>query len=159
MKKGFSILEILVVLAIVGALAATLIPLMFRNKPTENWTHVLTEFNNVASLAVQASIEQNKVCRLTVEKNSDGGGTFSASIQKVGFPSGEDRLRKGVGAKTHKPVYEALSGTFIKDVFTLSKNISIADVWTPNKESEDGSPGKSCFIMPRGLTQKLIIHL
>ena len=72
-RPGFSLLELIVVMAIIGVLVASLTPFLLRRPQAQEWPQVTAEINNLTAAAVQTAMIKNRVCRLTVEPKKSGG--------------------------------------------------------------------------------------
>lgn len=151
MKKSqaFSLIEILVVVAIMALIATTTLPRMLKQGSDTKWPHVLGEFNNLVFFARQEAILQRKVLRLTFQVNP-------IPPDAIYLESEEQDTEK-----PDKKVFKLYKGFGFETKYELPKEVRIVAVYQQGKEQLELNNGKFayCYVVPDGIMEDVLIRL
>lgn len=148
-NRGFSLLELMVVIALIGAMMAIVVPRIRGKNPKQEREEFLTQLNALTKFAWQ-------------------NGVTSGKVQKIVFNFETNRITvwESTGKKDSKgelittQVKKAYQGTTIKILpHLILKNFYIEGFDEVAKYGAGGSvTDVHFFIMPGGLTQSVIIN-
>lgn len=151
MKKSqaFSLIEILVVVAIMAIIATTTFPRMLKQGSDTKFPHVLGELNNLAFYARQEAILQRKVFRLSFQVNTQTPDVIVIESEE------KDKEKPG------KTIFKPYEGLGFQAKYELPKEIKINAVYQQGKEQLELNKGKVayCYIIPDGIMEDLLVRM
>jgi prepilin-type N-terminal cleavage/methylation domain-containing protein len=144
---AFTLIEIMVVVAIIGIMATTIIPRLMRRPPSAEWPSILEEVNNLTSFARQEAIANQKIYRLKFKTN-DKNPHFVIIEEEKKHPEKKD-----------KKIYEQIISP-LPTKYEFSKHIKISGLYMGKTEMLEENKGEGfCYVIPDGLVQDILIHL
>jgi len=143
-KAGFSIMEIMIGLLIIGLGASIVVPRLLRRSPAIEWPGIQQELNNVLYFARQEAITSQKIHRLAFAQKKR---TITVEIE-----DGESKP----GVPKYTPVYS----TYFTTVYELPEQLSFGFVKLGKKELFSENKGMGyCYVVPNGLIQEVVVEL
>ena len=148
-KSAFTTIELLLVIVIIGVMAAMTIPRIIRKSPDSSWEHVTFEVNNLAHFARQESIAKQKMHRLAFISGLRGKELLRVEIE-TDDPEKPDRL-----------LFKPTTSEYFTPRYELPKHIYLNAVYKGKEDKLDGKTVKraSCHFIPHGLVEEVTIHL
>jgi len=143
-KFGFTLVEILVAIAIIGLLATIVPPLFRQAQPAAEREKFITQLNALMKFAWNNSIETGKVHRIT----------FFLDKKRVAVAIDQGKKKKPI------PVQRAYSDTWI----TIPRQLEVKNFYINGKDefARYGAKGATdpwLFIFPQGLSQSIVINM
>lgn len=148
LRSAFTFIEITVVLALIGVIAAVLLPRLVRRSPAVEWKNILDDFNNIVSFTRQEAVANQKVYRLTF-KSSGEQGLDTIMIEE----------EKDDPDKPGKKIYPIVFSYYFTTTYTLAKGVKLSAVYIGKQNQLDEKGGAHCYIIPDGLVQDVIIRV
>lgn len=147
-KKGFSILELLIVIAIIGMLSAVLVPNFQGKTPRYEREQFIARFNTLVQYGWQQALLTHKVHRITVDV---GKKLISLTVE-----SGEkDKAGEGVYKSLSNPVQE--TECIIPDQVNI-KQFFIEGFDMMAKFSRSKTASVWFYIIPEGMVQSVVMN-
>ncbi|MCK4650972.1 hypothetical protein KAT08_02230 [Candidatus Babeliales bacterium] len=148
-SRSFTLLEILLVLAIIVSMSALITPWMFRKKPEVEWRAVLDELNNLISFARQESIATRKTYRLVFK------------LSRVGQDFIEVEREERDAEKPEKKIYKRVHSEYLTTKYIFPSQIKMVAFYQKSRENlfEKNKGSAYCHIISNGLVQDCIIHM
>jgi len=148
-RPGFTLLEILVAIAIIGLLATVVVPNIFPDRPREEREKFIDKLNALMSFAWQNSMFTEKVHEVTF--------SFKKRIVSLKLEGEKDKY----GKAQYRPVQRA----YVKTEIEIPKQFEFRNFYVNSKGTKmiDAMPkakdGEAYFyIVPDGLSQEVIIN-
>lgn len=143
-RKAFTLLEILVVMALIGVMTTFILSQLSKRKPNMDWLAVTQEINNLLLFARQEAIASHKVHRLV----------FRSDLIFV-----EEELINKRGKATEY-AYRPVASLSASSRYELPAGITIDAVYAQKKDSFKEQGGQAfCYIVPDGLIQPVKLFL
>lgn len=146
-SSGFSLIEIMVVVALVGVLISMIIPRLTRRSPSSEWKTILSEFNNLTLLARQESIAEQTIFRLKFSRNN--------------FPAVDtitvERLSKT--SPDGKQEFVQASSPYLATKYELSEAIRFRAIFQGKQNLLQENNEAFCYVIPDGLVQDIYVQL
>lgn len=148
-KRGFTLLEILVVLAIIGIMATIIVPNLKNLLPRREREAFVGKLNALTRYAWQHALIERKVHKISVN--------FEKKLMWVEMAT--DVLKDG------KPEFARIKGAYLNTSIVIPSSIQIKNfIIEGYDEMSRYGPGSKLqeswfFIMPDGLTQTVTINL
>lgn len=148
-RTGFTLLEILIVLALIGLLGAVIVPNLRRVTPRYERDQFIARLNALVQLGWQQAVIQH-------------------TIHQVIFNIGEKRvaLSQDTGKRdaTGDPVFETVKGLYLSTSFELPAQFNIKQFFIEGFDEMSRFVGRKTaelwfYIVPEGMTQDVIINL
>jgi len=147
-RRGFTLIEVMVVVVVIGILATMVLPRLTRKSPSAKWENVLDDLNNLVYFARQESISDHKTYRLHFIVDKDGIATVQIEIEDV------DPEKPGA------TVFPRIKPMFFKPTYTFPKEIELKAVYHNREEELEANKNNAyCYIIGNGLVQQTILHL
>lgn len=158
-RPGFSILELMVVMMLIGVMTAAVGPFLFRRPTARDLKQVAAEINNLAGLATQTAMLKSHVCRLTIERRPAGG--VVTVEQESSTPQAATEKGTITIGQTDPTKFELVEPGSTGNRYELPKNIVIEHIKLAKKQSESEEKASvfRCYVMPHGLFQSIEIDL
>lgn len=146
-SPGFSLIEIMVVVALLGLLLAMVMPRLSRRAPSSEWKTVLSEFNNLAQFARQESIAEQAVFRLNFSrgKNPAPDTVTVERLSKIG-PDGKQEFTQA-------------SSPYLPTKYELAETIRFRAVFHGKQDQLQEGGQAFCYLIPDGLVQDTYVQL
>ncbi|MDQ5890972.1 MAG: hypothetical protein QG604_846 [Candidatus Dependentiae bacterium] len=142
--SAFSLIEIMIGLAIIGIGASMVMPRLLRRSPTIEWPALNQELNNILYFARQEAITTQKVHRLT----------FNKKKRSITVEAREGDTEKGV------PKYVSVYSTYFTAEYEFPEQITLEWVKLGKKDLFDEHKGIAwCYVVPNGLVQDVSVKL
>lgn len=149
-KSGFTLIEIMVALVLIGILATFVVPNLQRSVPSYERKKFISHLNALFGLAWQ-----NAVVSRAVHKVS-----FDFGKKKVSIAAATDaQTREG------KPVFKPMQSPYLKTSLDIPDNLQIKNFFIEGFDELSRYAGGTAtaeswfYIVPEGLTQPIIINL
>ena len=138
-NAGFSLLEILVVMFIIGLGASFVMPRLVRRAPNIEWPNVRDEMNNMLYFARQEAITTQKVHRLVFDQKK--------RVLTVQVDAGKDSKGK------HR--FTQTESMYFTSTYELPEQLSLRSVTMGKKQLLEESKDRKayCYVVPHGLVQ------
>jgi len=143
-SKGFTLLEILIVIAVIGIIMAITIPNFMGRKPAEERKNNIAELNSLLHFGWQNALEEQKIYKVKFDtKKNIFSLETTTGIQEKG-----------------KPTFKPVPTTYTETSFEWPENLEIRQfIIEGNNEFATGAKDAVWFfIMPDGLSQDIIIN-
>ncbi len=145
--KAFSLIEIMVVVAIIGMIIATTVPRILKRPSQAEWPVVVDMINDLVTLARQEAM------------------TFQVAHRVTFAIKGEDQVIRVEGESTDpenpsRKIYRPITSLYMKTDYLLPDAIRIRGVFWGKEEQLEQNKGEAyCYVMPNGLVQSVLVHL
>jgi prepilin-type N-terminal cleavage/methylation domain-containing protein len=147
-SRAFTMLEMMVVLFLIGIIAALFAPRLTRRSPASDWKNVLDDINNLVSFTRQEAISNYKIYRLV----------FKTRKNKPDLVIVEEETDDE--EKPDKKIYKQADFSFISAKLALNEIVKINGVYHGKEETMESNKGQGyCHVIPNGLVQDVSIHL
>ncbi len=147
-SKGFSLIEILVVLFLIGIIGTIGLPRFMQQSPKAEWPTILDDINNLVIFARQEAISNQAIYRLVFKKQNKGRDLVL--VQREGRDP-EKPLQK---------VYNQVTSGYIQTRYELPEQIKFKALYHGKDEEFEENKGQGyCYVIPDGLVQDVMIHL
>ncbi len=146
--KAFTLVEIMIVVAIIGIMAGIILPRMTKQKPSSKWTHILDELNSAVYFARQQAISNQQNFRLAILalRNEDHKVVVEMEV--------DDPEKKG------QTKFIRAESEYFDPEYVLPEIVKIHAVYQGKTEILEENKGKAyCYVIPDGLVQELLIHI
>jgi type II secretion system protein H len=147
-KEGFSLIEILVAIMLVGIMATIVVPSFRAKDPRKERRQFFTELNTLTRLAWSYALVTGKVQRLVVD-----------------FTKGTLQLQEATDKKDEKgePVFVASKG-YIQRTVTWPKQLQIQNFYIEGFDEMERFGGRPTgtvwfFVTPQGLAQPVTMNI
>lgn len=146
-RKGFTLIELMVVLALIGLLISMVAPRFTRRSPSSDWKVIVDELNNLAQFARQESIAEQVPFRLNFSK----GKNHAPDVVVVEHMTTTDE-----GGKRE---FSLVTSPYMKTRYEFAENVRLKAIYLGKQEllQETGQAG--CYLVPEGLIQDVFIQL
>lgn len=147
-SSGFTLLEMLVVITLIGFLATMVLPRLIRRPPSVEWPHILNDLNNLVFFARQEAISNYNVYRLRFKSLGKGLDFVVVEIEKK-HPE-----------KADQKIYERVFSPYFSTRYELSEHVSINAVYLGKEDLMSVHNGEGyCYVISDGLVQDVYVHL
>lgn len=147
-KSGFTLLEILIAITLIGVMAVVVVPNLLRFSPKHEREKFLTALDGITQFAWQTALSTN-------------------SLHRVEFDFGKKRI--SISGATQKkdakgqPLFEPAKQTYLGTAFTIPSNIDIKQFIIEGYDELSRFSGRKTqeswfYIMPDGMTQAVTIN-
>ncbi len=145
---AFTLIEIMVVIVLIGAVTAFFLPRMMQRSPTLDWTHILDEMNNLVSFARQEAIANQKEYRLVFMQKPKRTGAVVIEKEQP------DPDNPG------KRFFVSITSDYAPTIYKFPPEIYINGIFDGKEEQLAMYKGRGyCYVIPDGLVQDVLIHL
>ena len=146
--NGFTLLEILLVVVVIGVVSTMMLPRLFKQKPQEKWATVLDELNNLVSFARQEAISHHNTYRLHFQITKDGVYTVKVEVEG---PHPE---------KVNQKIYTVTKSYYFNPTYNFPSSITILAIYHGREEQFNQNRQHAyCYVIPNGLVQEILMHL
>lgn len=149
-KVGFSLIEIMVAIAIIGLVATFVVPNLGRDKPKQERENFVTQLNNLTNFAMQNSVKTKK-------------------WHKIDFNFGKKEIavfiETGKKGKDGKKEFMPLSRTYIKSKMKIPDQFQLKSFYIEGKDETGvilksaSEAGWAYFYLAGGQAQPIIVNL
>ena len=147
-KSGFSLLELLIVLALIGVLGSAVMPNLKRTTPRYEREEFIARFNALTQLGWQQALVSNKAQQISVDVAKKIIFLLSATgdVDRLGEPVFKPAM--GLVQSTSLPIPDQFE---IKQFFI--EGFDMMGKWTKSKTEE-----MWFYIVPQGMAQDVIVN-
>lgn len=145
--KGFTLIEMMVVLALIGLLISMVAPRFSRRSPSSDWKAIVDELNNFSQFARQESIAEQVVFRLNFSRGKNKAPDFVVIEHWVGID------KKG------NQEFSQVSSPYMKTRYEFAENVHIKALYLGKQELFIENGQAFCFVVPEGLIQDIYVQL
>ena len=145
--KGFSLIEMMVVLALIGLLISMVAPRFSRRSPSSDWKVIISELNNFTQFARQESVAEQVVFRLNFLRGKNKAPDCVVIEHWVGVD------KKG------NQEFAQVSSPYMKTRYEFAENVRVKAVYLGKQELYIENGQAFCFVVPEGLVQDVYIQL
>ena len=142
-KNGFTLLEILVAILILGLLAAIVPPLLRTAQPAAERKKFITQLNALMKFAWTNAITTGKTHRVTF--------FWDKNLVQVGFD--DKKKNKGI----------PIPGTYFDTTIKIPKQLEVKNFYIEGKDERARHAGGSkeiwFFVYPQGMCQSVVINM
>ncbi len=143
-SAAFSLIEIMIGLAIIGLGASVMMPRLLRRSPVVEWPALQQELNNILYFARQEAITTQKVHRLVLHEKKK---TITVEVIAGEEKPGVDR-------------YIPAESNYFTSRYELPDSVRFGAVTLGKKNLFEENKGVAwCYIVPNGLIQQVSIQL
>lgn len=146
-SSGFTLLEMMVVIVLLGLLATIIVPRLTRRNPEAEWIHIVDTLNNMVGFARQESIVNQCPYRLAFYAFPDKEHAVVIE-QEVLNPE-----------KKNAKIYIPASSNYFPTRYTFSPEIKIINIVLNKKSQFNGQNVAYCNLIPEGLVQAITLYL
>lgn len=147
-KSAFTLVEILIVMVVIGAMATIIIPRLFRKEPRADFNFVLNELNDLVYFARQEAIATQKNYRLYFQSNKNAPD-FITVEQEQDDPE-----------KPDKTIFKQVYSDYLQTRYDLHPSVKMIHFYQGKKEQFEENKGRAyCYVVPSGLVQDVIVHM
>jgi hypothetical protein len=147
-SAGFTIIEILLVTALIGAVAAIIIPRIGRRTPQHDWPVLLDKINHLASIARQESLMHHNVYRLVFAKGTDAADAIY--IEEEYLDDEKPGMKRYREPKVYYSTtrYEFGQGLWLNGFYQGKENLL-----------SERKAKAYCYIIPDGMMQECMVKI
>jgi prepilin-type N-terminal cleavage/methylation domain-containing protein len=146
-KSGFSLLEIMVAVVIIGLLAAIVIPNLGRSKARQERDKFISELNSLTGFALQNAVKTKK-------------------LHQVLFNFGKKEIYLNIATekdKYGKMQYVQVKRSYVKNIVKMIDQLELKNFYVEGKDlagtiSSSSKAGESWFFVSDGICQTVIIN-
>lgn len=148
-KQGFSLVEVLVVLALIAVVGTVVVPTIWRTDPRQARHAVLGELNALIGLVQQRAVTTGKEHKIECD--------FKQGVITASHDSGK-RTSEG------KSIFEPLSGLVVKPEIAWPRHLQVKQFVVEGFDEMTRFAGAATtriwfFVLPDGMTQAVTINL
>jgi type II secretion system protein H len=140
---GFSLIEILVVIMIIGVMATIVVPNLLQQAPGYKRKQFVTELNALMAITWEHALSTNQLHRVLFD--------FDTRTIKIEVETKQDE--KG------KTTFQNVSGVYRKTTYTWDKNLEIREFIVEGLKESKKIDKIWIFVTPEGLGQDVIINI
>lgn len=146
-KAGFTLLEIIIAVAIIGIMATAIGPSLFRSSPALSWQAITDELNSVVTYAQHEAIAtQVKHCLVFGAQDNQA---HSVELHK-----------EAIDPETKKITTQPIDALYDQARYQFPEEIKITHAYYGKQELlEENKNIAECGVMPDGLVQDIMLHL
>jgi prepilin-type N-terminal cleavage/methylation domain-containing protein len=151
-RPAFTLIEIVVVIAIVATIAATTIPRMLQRTPRAEWSTILTDLNDIIFFARQEAITNQTVRRLMFQKSTNTQEPDFVVVQE----EVDDPDRAG------KKIWREVESYYATTKYKFHESIRLKGFYHNGRRQEELEEQRGagyCHIVPDGLVEDVIVQL
>ena len=148
-RHGFTIIEMLVVLVIIGVMMSTLMPLISKRRTVVNWESVGDRLNEMALFIRAEAMSTHKTYRFVFQHSHE-------TVQDQIFLE-EEYIDP---EKPNQHSYRDVTSYYAPTRYELPPEYKLRAVYVGKENTLPEPRGQAyCFIIPDGLMQPVIVHL
>ena len=146
-SPGFSLIEIMVVIALLGLLLSMVMPRLSRRAPASEWKAIHSEFNNLAQVARQESIAEQTVFRLNFSRGK-APAPDTVTVERLSKMSPDG-----------KQEFTQASSPYLPTKYELPEGIHFRAVYQGKQDTLQERGQAFCYVIPDGLVQDVYVQL
>ena len=146
-SKGFSLLELMVVLALLGFLISMVTPRLSRRSPSSEWKTITDQLNNLVQFARQESIVEQIPFRLVFSQGKNKTADY-VLVEKL------DTTKE-----VQKQVFSPVHSTYTPTRYEFAESVKLRAIFSGKRELLLESGKAPCYIVPEGLVQEIFVQL
>ena len=146
--QGFTLIEMMVVLSLIALLIGMVVPRMSRRSPSQAWPNILDQLNQLAQLARQESVAEQKIFRISFTRGKNNTPAIVVVEHQV-----------GMNQKTAAIEFAQFSSPYLPTQYDFAQSISIKAIYQGKKEIYQENGQAFCYCVPDGLTQDIYVQL
>jgi prepilin-type N-terminal cleavage/methylation domain-containing protein len=147
--KAFTMIEMMVVIVIIGIMAAIMIPRFTQKSPRAEWPMIVDDLNNLVFFARQEAIANQKNYRLAFT-NTQNHALMVVVEEEKQNPEKPEQI-----------IYEPAFSYYFTPQYIFHESVSLKAFFVnKTKKIEEGEKGKEyCYVIPDGLVQDITLQL
>ncbi len=148
-REGFTLIEILIVLALIGLLAKIIVPNLQRLTPQYERKQFIGKLNEILQLGWQQSIITHKTCKIV----------FAVNERKVSL-----EIATGNYDRRGTEIFEPIKGHYLKTTFIWPEQFKFKQFFIEGFDEMARFVGRESssiwfYLVPGGLAQDVIINI
>jgi prepilin-type N-terminal cleavage/methylation domain-containing protein len=147
-RNGFSLIEMMIVIALIATMATLILPRMIGRQPSTEWPSIVDDLNNLVIFARQEAISSQGIYRLTFKSVIEGRDLVLIEQEKKD------------PEKPQQKIYEQVSSSYLKTRYKFPEAVKIKALYAGREEMLSDNKGTGhCYIISDGLVQDVFLHL
>jgi prepilin-type N-terminal cleavage/methylation domain-containing protein len=149
-SKAFTLIEILVALAIIGIISMVVAPNFRRASPTQNRDTFISSLNGLVQFAWQQALQQRKVAQVTFD--------FKKSMVSIGLATDKKDQKGNI-------VFAPIAGAYLNTTLAWPDEYVVRQLFIEGFDEMSRYSGRQAtaeiwfYIVPDGLAQSVIINM
>ena len=148
-NAGFTMIELMVVIVLIGMIATMAMPRLFRRPPSLDWSAIADGINNLVFFARQEAISNQKIYRLTFQSSNKKEPQYVVVEEEAVDPEDAKKL-----------IYKQVYSPYFNTRHDLAEPVKMVSFYQGKNEFFAENKGRGyCYVIPDGLVQDVVIHL
>ncbi|MFA6262939.1 MAG: type II secretion system protein [Candidatus Babeliales bacterium] len=145
---AFTLLETLVVIALMIVIAAFTLPRLFRRAPAVEWKNIADDLNNLVLFARHNAIEERRTLRIVFRQIANNRDTITVE-EPIDDPDRPGRVK-----------YRPVSSYYMTTIYRLADGVKLKAVYHGKREMLADNRGVAYgAVTPDGLVQDIVVHM
>jgi len=148
-SAGFTLFEMLIVIAVIAFMAAMILPRLGRRDPKAEWSHLVNTLNNIVYFTRQQAISDHKEYRLRFQRGREEQPIVVTIEEERPDPDKPGTL-----------TYQQSSFPTFPARHELHPSFRLRGVYQTGVDQLEENKGNAyCYIVSNGLVQETMIHM
>jgi prepilin-type N-terminal cleavage/methylation domain-containing protein len=147
-KHGFTLIEILVVIALIGVMATIALPNLMPRQPGQERKLFVTKLNELMRFSWQQAILSGKIQRVVI----------NVAQRTIALQEAESFDKQG------EPVFTDMDNSYLQTSLTWPEQLEVRNLYIEGFDEMSRSVGRQTekvwfYLVPNGLTQRVTINM